>query len=48
MTKVIPNMIGQKKTNIKEVGNDGNGQVDDPDVETVDLPGYNATKGFLS
>ena len=34
-------------TNIKEVGNDGNVQVDDPDVETVYLPGDDAPQGFV-
>ena len=35
-------------TNIKEGGNDGNGQVEKPDVETVDLPGDDAPQGFVS
>ena len=29
-------------TNIKEVGNDGNGQVAESDVETFDIPGNDA------
>ena len=37
-----------KKSNIKEDGNDGNGQVDDSDVETVDIPGYDAPQGLVS
>ena len=35
-------------TNIKEGGNYGNGQVNEPDVETVNLPGDDAPQGFLS
>ena len=35
-------------TNIKEGGNGCNGQVEKPDVETVDLPGDDAPQGFLS
>ena len=34
-------------TNIKECGKDGNGQVANPDVETVDLTGDDETKGFV-
>ena len=37
-----------KNTNIKEGGNYFNGQVVDPDVETVDLPGGGAPHRFLS
>ena len=36
-----------KKTNIKEGGNYGNGQVNEPDVETVNLPGDDAPQGFM-
>ena len=39
---------GTKKINIKEVGNCGNGQVYNPDVETVDISGYDAPQGFVS
>ena len=33
-------------TNIEEWGNGGNGKVTEPDVETVDLPGYVEPQGF--
>ena len=33
--------------NIKEGGNDGNGQVDKPDVETVDITGDDVPQGFV-
>ena len=36
------------KTNTKEGGNSGNGQVADPNVETVDLLGDDAPQGCLS
>ena len=36
-----------KNTNLRYGGNVGNGQVDDSDVETVDLPGYMALQGFV-
>ena len=36
-----------KNTNIKEGGNDGNGLVAEPDVETVDLCGDDAPQGLL-
>ena len=35
-------------TNIKEGSIFGNGQVEEPGVETVDLPGDYATQGFVS
>ena len=35
-------------TNIKEGGNDGNGQVANPYVETIDLTWDDAPQGFLS
>ena len=35
-----------KNTTIEEGGNYGNGKVADPDVETVDLTGYVAPRGF--
>ena len=37
-----------KITNIKEGSNDGNGQVEEPYVETINLPGYDAPQGFVS
>ena len=37
-----------KKNNIKEGGNTGNGQVAEPGIETVDLPGDDASQGFVS
>ena len=37
-----------KNTNDEEGGNDGNGQVADPDTENVDLPGDVALQGFAS
>ena len=36
-----------KNTNIKEGGNGVNGQVDEPDVETVDLLGYDTPQAFF-
>ena len=47
MEKVIKKMMGPKKINIKEVGNCGNGQVYHPDVETVDIYGYDSPQGFV-
>ena len=35
-------------TNIKEGDDDGNGQVAEPDVKTVDLPVDDAPQGFLT
>ena len=35
-------------TNIKEGISCGNGQVSDPDVENVDIPGDDAPQGFVS
>ena len=37
-----------KYTNIKEGVSNGNGKVDKPDVETVDIPGDNAPRSFMS
>ena len=37
-----------KNTNIKEAVNDGSGQVSEPDVETVNIPGDDAPQGFGS
>ena len=35
-------------TNIKERGNDSNGQVAEPDIKTVDISGDDSPQGFLS
>ena len=37
-----------KNTNIKYGGKYGNGQVPEPDVKTVDIPGNDAPQGFVS
>ena len=37
-----------KNNNIKEGDNYGNGQVANPDLETVDLPGYDEPQVFFS
>ena len=45
---MIPKLIVQRTPTSNNIGNDGNGQVANTDVETVDFTGYVVTKGFSS